>query len=354
VSDAQAAGDVDHTPGDVASKRCPCGRQAPPTKKPNEGIQQTRTRLLVTAHGLTDDLQMQSSSGPHSSAPSSKGVLSRTTCQGQWSGVSAEAVEWRCVNESTFNLTSSRYRLGFVLEQGGGYCETRVHPGARDGYRHHGRPFFNFSPPDMQVWACSDEIQYTRSISLTFDKTTLSDRIDDAFDLQRHSSPRLNFVHPQLSSLAEMLAAECKAPGMFGDLYADSLIVAIMVGLMRLGNVAGTTRPQYRLAPWQLRAAMEYMDARVSSQLSLRDLAMTTGLSQSHFCRAFKASTGVAPYQCFLHAKIRRAQQLLLKQTASVAEVAAMSGFADQAHLTRAFSRATGATPAAWRRDRRR
>jgi AraC family transcriptional regulator len=92
----------------------------------------------------------------------------------------------------------------------------------------------------------------------------------------------------------------------------------------------------------------------VSSRLALRDLALATGLSQSHFSRAFKASTGVAPYQWFLNARIRQAQQLLLKQTASVAEVATMAGFADQAHLTRAFSRATGATPAAWRRDRRR
>jgi AraC family transcriptional regulator len=286
--------------------------------------------------------------------PVSKGVLSRTTRQNQWSGVDVEAAEWRCTNESTFDLTSSRYRLGFVLEQGGGYCETRTHPGTRDGYRHHGRSFLNFSPPDMRVWACSDDIQYTRSIALTFDKKTLSDRIDDAFYLDRHSSPRLNFVHPQLCSLAEMLAAECKAPGMFGALYADSLTVAILVGLMRLGNGAEAPRQRHRLAPWQLRAATEYMHARVSSQITLRDLAMATGLSQSHFSRAFKASTGVAPYQWFLKVRIQRAQQLLLKDTASVAEVAAMAGFADQAHLTRAFSRATGATPAAWRRDRRR
>lgn len=291
---------------------------------------------------------------PPSAAPVAKGVLSRTARQGRWNGVDAEAVEWRCANESAFDLTSGRYRLGFVLEQGGGYCETRTRPGARDGYRHHGRPFFNFSPPDMQVWACSDEIQYTRSIALTFDRTTICDRIDEAFDLERHASPRLNFVHPQLCSLAQMLAAEFKAPGMFGDLYSDSLIVAILVGLMRLDSPAGSTRQRYRLAPWQLRAAMEYMDARVSSRLALRDLALATGLSQSHFSRAFKASTGVAPYQWFLNARIRQAQQLLLKQTASVAEVATMAGFADQAHLTRAFSRATGATPAAWRRDRRR
>lgn len=296
-----------------------------------------------------DTLPMQATE-----SPVSKGVLSRTIRRHQWSGIDIEAVEWRCANESTFDLTSNRYRLGFVLEQSGGYCEARTHPRTRDGYRHHGRPFFNFSPPDMRVWACSDDIQYTRSISLTFDKTALGARLDETLDLERHCSPRLNFVHPQLCSLAEMLAAECTAPGMFGDLYADSLTVAVLVGLMRLGNQPETTQQRYRLAPWQLRAATEYMDARVSSQITLNDLATATGLSQSHFSRAFKASTGVAPYRWFLKARIQRAQQLLLKHTASVADVAAMTGFADQAHLTRAFSRETGATPAAWRRDRRR
>lgn len=54
-----------------------------------------------------------------------------------------------------------------------------------------------------------------------------------------------------------MLAAECKAPGMFGALYADSLTVAILVGLMRLGSGGEATRQRYRLAPWQLRAATE-------------------------------------------------------------------------------------------------
>ena len=282
------------------------------------------------------------------------GVLSRTSSHGEWNGITAQAVEWHCEGESNFDLTCSRYRVGFVLEQSGGYCETRTHPGLKRGYLHHGRPFINLSPPQMPVWACSENIRHTRSLSLVFDRTTLNGRLDEELDPERDLAPRLNFEHPQLCTLAQLLAAECNSPGAFGALYADSLIVAIMVGLVRLRSPTGDERQRYRLAPWQLRTATEYMDAKLSGPITLRELAAATGLSQSHFGRAFKASTGVAPYRWHLNARIQRAQQLLLNEREPIAEIAALTGFADQAHLTRAFVRATGATPAAWRKDRRR
>lgn len=80
---------------------------------------------------------------------------------------------------------------------------------------------------------------------------------------------------------------------------------------------------------------------------------MPAGLSQSHFSRAFKASTGMAPYRWQLDARIRRAQALLLDTRASLDEVAEATGFADAVHFGRTFRKLTGATPAAWRRDRK-
>ncbi len=46
-------------------------------------------------------------------------------------------------------------------------------------------------------------------------------------------------------------------------------------------------------------------------------------------------------------------QALLAGSLRPIAEIAVACGFAHQAHLTTAFRRATGATPAAWRRDSR-
>lgn len=286
--------------------------------------------------------------------PVSKGVLSRTVQQGQWNGVAAEAVEWHSTGESNFELTCSRHRIGFVLEQGGGYCETRSHPRAPRGYLPHGRPFLTLSLPDMPVWACGDEIQYSRSLALSFDSRTLSDRLGESFDPARDLAPRFNAEHAPLIELARMLAEECRSPGPFGQLYGDSLIAALLVGASRFAGAESRPRRSHRLAPWQLRAATDYMNAEVRSRITLEELAVVTGLSQSHFSRAFKASTGMTPYQWHLNERIRRAQQLLFRAKTSMSEVASETGFADVAHLTRVFSRVTGITPAAWRRDRRR
>ena len=50
------------------------------------------------------------------------------------------------------------------------------------------------------------------------------------------------------------------------------------------------------------------------ARVELAALAQLAGLSQSHYCRAFKASTGMAPYQWQLQARVERAKQLLIRQ----------------------------------------
>jgi transcriptional regulator GlxA family with amidase domain len=99
---------------------------------------------------------------------------------------------------------------------------------------------------------------------------------------------------------------------------------------------------------------LDHLEAHLAQRVELATLATLVGLSQSHFSHAFRVSTGVAPYRWQLHARVRRAQQILLDTRAPLEQVAEATGFADAVHFGRTFRRLTGATPAAWRRDRRR
>jgi transcriptional regulator GlxA family with amidase domain len=83
-------------------------------------------------------------------------------------------------------------------------------------------------------------------------------------------------------------------------------------------------------------------------RVELSELAVLAGLSQSHFSRAFKVSTGMAPYQWQLDSRIRRAQLLMLETKSSLEQIADATGFTDAAHLSRIFRRITGTTPAVW------
>jgi len=53
------------------------------------------------------------------------------------------------------------------------------------------------------------------------------------------------------------------------------------------------------------------------------------------------------------NARIRRAQALLIDSSASLDECGEATGFADAVHFGRTFRKFTGATPAAWRNDRK-
>ncbi|SDB74129.1 Helix-turn-helix domain-containing protein [Belnapia rosea] len=104
------------------------------------------------------------------------------------------------------------------------------------------------------------------------------------------------------------------------------------------------------LAPWQARRAKEMLEANLTKEVSLLDIAESCGLSLSHFSRAFKASTGHTPHSWLQRCRVERARELLRSPTIPFAEIAIACGFADQSHFTRTFKRATGSTPGHWRR----
>jgi transcriptional regulator GlxA family with amidase domain len=108
---------------------------------------------------------------------------------------------------------------------------------------------------------------------------------------------------------------------------------------------------QSRLAPWQLKRVTEFINANLADTLQLCDLAALSGLSPSHFGRAFKGSTGLPPHRWHLNLRIERARTMLTDAGASLADVACATGFADQSHFTRVFSRTVGMSPGAWRRS---
>jgi AraC family transcriptional regulator len=98
---------------------------------------------------------------------------------------------------------------------------------------------------------------------------------------------------------------------------------------------------------------LEFLEAHLTEDIGLDELAQLVGLSQSQFARAFKVSTGLPPYQWCLHNRVKRAQEMLFNGSDSLADIAIQNGFADQSHFTKTFRRVTGTTPANWKRVHR-
>ena len=95
--------------------------------------------------------------------------------------------------------------------------------------------------------------------------------------------------------------------------------------------------------------ALALMDADPGRSLDLAALASAVHLSPKHFARIFKDVVGVPPMAYLQALRVSRARGLLASSDQPVAAVAAGLGFADAAHLSRAFRQAYGSTPTAFR-----
>jgi AraC-like DNA-binding protein len=86
-----------------------------------------------------------------------------------------------------------------------------------------------------------------------------------------------------------------------------------------------------------------------TSRTSLDALAGETGVTPFHLTRAFTRVTGMYPHHYLLQVRVDHARALLAAgEVPSI--VAAMTGFADQSHLTMQFKRYAGITPGHYRR----
>jgi AraC-like DNA-binding protein len=73
-------------------------------------------------------------------------------------------------------------------------------------------------------------------------------------------------------------------------------------------------------------------------------------MSQSHFSKMFKLSTGLAPHQFVLQERINRSKELLRQDDAKIVAVALEVGFENQAHFTTVFGNFVGMTPRQFQR----
>jgi AraC family transcriptional regulator len=173
------------------------------------------------------------------------------------------------------------------------------------------------------------------------------------------SVPRVNQLHctgggifdETVWHLGNALLPALERPDEIGSLYAQQLMLAINTYFAQtFGGLRQSKERTGTLAPWQFKRATEAMTSLTDEDLSLKELASYCGLSVSYFVRAFKSTTGDPPHRWILRHRIGLAKSMLVHGDASLAEIAASCGFADQSHFTRMFRSFVGATPAAWRR----
>lgn len=163
--------------------------------------------------------------------------------------------------------------------------------------------------------------------------------------------PEFRTRNPQIEQISMMLLTELRKGGAAGRLYVESLTNVLAVHLLRNYSAVQPCVAVHLggLSDYQLLQVVDYISDRLADDIQLSDLATLLGLSQFHFSRLFKQTTGVSPYQYVLQQRVERAKQLLRTTDLTVMDIALLCGFSSHSHLGKWFRQCTGISPKAFR-----
>jgi len=156
---------------------------------------------------------------------------------------------------------------------------------------------------------------------------------------------------PAISAELYRVDASMRTSGVGVD---DTAVDAVASALALLvGRYANAERPAASAfgEPEVVRIVREIIDDCYadSARTSLAMLSAMCGVTPFHIVRLFTRSVGLSPHRYLVQVRVRRARELLARGMPP-SFVAAMTGFADQSHLTMHFKRHVGTTPASYQR----
>jgi AraC family transcriptional regulator len=174
---------------------------------------------------------------------------------------------------------------------------------------------------------------------------------------ENHFAPDFEFVEiykandALIQHIGLTLLAEHGSDSPEGKLFSDSLIQTLTLHLLRNYSTASLRNESLNggLSGYKLRRVKEFIDANLDEDLSLAEIAAVAELSQFHFARAFRKTTGLTPQQYLMQQRIERAKHLLAEEDLPIVEVSLRSGFKNQSHFTTLFRKFTKLTPKTWR-----
>ncbi|MDM0074816.1 AraC family transcriptional regulator [Variovorax sp. J2P1-59] len=154
-----------------------------------------------------------------------------------------------------------------------------------------------------------------------------------------------------LSMFLSQIRAELMGQRQPSTLMVQGLAQGLAVHLVRAYADAGKrpVAPRGGLPAFKLHRIIAMLEERLDREFRLQPLASAAGLSEFHFCRAFKKTTGFSPSRYFIRLRVDRARRLLRETSKPVIEVGLDVGYASPSHFAQVFKREVGVTPSEYR-----
>jgi AraC family transcriptional regulator len=159
----------------------------------------------------------------------------------------------------------------------------------------------------------------------------------------------INAQNSQLFHLAMALKAEVATGCPTGQVYAESVALAMSLTLLRPDPTAiapVTNAPGDALT---MQTILAHIREHLADDLDADTLAHIARTTQDNFRRLFKRFTRVTPHKYVLQQRIKRAKHLLQDPALPLTDIAFRVGFSSHAHFATAFRKAEGVNPSDFR-----
>ncbi len=207
------------------------------------------------------------------------------------------------------------------------------------------------------TWHQTTSYSGARVVFLSFEPEDFTQAVNETAERDSvELIPHFTTADPLVHQIGVALKRALENSSSASRLYAETLITALMAHLMQYYCAKQVTLPTYTggLSKLKLRQVIDYIQAHLSDNLSLKEIAAIAQLSPHYFSQLFKQSTGLTPHQYVIRCRVDRAQVLLSQGKLTISHISQIVGFVDQSHLHRHFKQIVGVTPRAFRQQTKR
>jgi AraC family transcriptional regulator len=233
-------------------------------------------------------------------------------------------------------------------ELGGHWLKTRAQRG----------DFYLTAPgPPFEIKTTGDGTQQYAIIWIAVGNDLMQRAMVDVFGEDAnsvHLRDVSGFQDPFMAALMEKLQPELYLGREASRLLVLGIAESLAVHLARNYSVVSESVREAKrgrgLPGFKLRKITDFMVAHLDDGFSLSKLAAEADMSEFHFSRMFKRTTGKSPSQYFISLKMEKAQRLLRETRTGIMEIALDLGYTSPSRFAQVFRREMGSSPVEYRR----
>ncbi|UQQ44002.1 helix-turn-helix transcriptional regulator [Enterobacter roggenkampii] len=244
----------------------------------------------------------------------------------------------------TITVKSNHHTLSLYVADG--YESYQKTPG---GWKNGGGPDrFCLMPKESEsTWDIRDDLSFVHLYCTDEHLRDVGEKIWDKRPLSLTLDERIFGSDPKITTLYRQFLLGCD-----WQQHANQLTLSTASTLLLTHLLQNYSNVQWKLpvvtcglSPFVLRNVLAFIEENLGQPLTLAELAAQAALSEYHFARMFRQSTGLAPHQYVMHRRMVKAKELVQHTSMPLTDIALACGFNSASHFSNRFRSATGMTP---------